>query len=675
MVLISMKRYKCLIALERLLVFFTILLVSSAALGQQSIRFAAVGDFPSDSNAQAVANMISSWNPDFIITVGDNNYVDYDTSIVTWDNEVGQFYGQFVCYPQGSPSVYAPGSPVNRFFPTLGNHDWRAGVEGWYNYFELPGNERYYSFVKGPVHFFAVDSDSAEPDGITSTSSQALWLQQELATSAAKWKAVYFHHPPYTSSVRPPDVRLRWPFKEWGAHVVLAGHEHHYERIVYPDFPYFVNGSGGRQLKDFIGNPIVGSMVRYNANHGAMLITADQDSMVFEFYSIEGGSTLIDRYRIRANEITPVPVGSVWKYLDDNSDQGTAWRMPEFNDASWASGPARLGFGDDGEITAINGGPPGERYITTYFRHAFDISDPSVVLDMVVDVLRDDGAVVYLNGTEVFRTNMPAGTILHSTLALGIVSGDDENVFYSTPVSPSLLVTGRNVLAVEIHQENVTGNDLGFDLRLVALLNYNPVPVQLGSFSAGVIEPGMVHVEWSTLSETNNYGFEIQKSPASPTGYSTIPNSFTPGHGTTLEPRFYQFTDHSTQEGTWYYRLKQIDLDGRTQYFEGVRIDLVTTVQESRPSSFSLDQNYPNPFNPETRIAFEIPGREHVTLRVFNTLGQEVRTLLEEDLPPGSHDVLWDGRDQNGLAVPSGVYFYRLNTGNHFAVKKMSIVR
>ncbi|MBX2992559.1 MAG: metallophosphoesterase [Bacteroidetes bacterium] len=670
-----MKRNTRFVRLWRLLIFAAIPLVSSAAQGQHSIRFAAVGDFPSDSSVQAVADMISSWNPDFIITVGDNNYVDNDTSIVIWDNEVGRFYGQYIRYPQGSPSMYAPGSPENRFFPTLGNHDWRAGIEGWYNYFELPGNERYYSFVKGPVHFFAVDSDSAEPDGITSTSMQALWLQQELTTSAAQWKVVFFHHPPYTSSVRPADVRLRWPFKEWGAHVVLAGHEHHYERIVYPDFPYFVNGSGGRQLKEFISNPIVGSMVRYNANHGAMLITADQDSMVFEFHSVEGGGTLVDRYRIRANEIALLPVGSVWKYLDDNSDQGTAWRMPEFNDTSWASGPARLGFGDDGEITEINAGPPGNRHITTYFRHAFDISDPSVVLDLVVDVLRDDGAVVYLNGTEVFRTNMPAGTIAHSTLAVGLVSGDDENIFYTASINPSVLVAGRNVLAVEVHQYDIASNDLGFDLRLVALLNHNPVPVQLGSFSAGVIEPGVVRLEWTTLSETNNYGFEIQKSPDTPTNFFTIPNSFTPGHGTTLEPRFYRFTDQSTQRGTWFYRLKQIDLDGRTHYFESVRVDLVTTVEERSPLSFMLDQNYPNPLNPQTRIVFEIPDRGHVTLRVFNTLGQEVRTLVEENLPSGRHEVLWDGRDKNGLTVPSGVYFYRLNTGENVTVKKMSVVR
>ena len=267
---------------------------------QTAVRFGAVGDFDDDSNTQAVADLISSWNPDFVITQGDNNYGS--GSVAAWDDEVGQFYGQFIHYPSGSTSAYAPGPAVNQFFPSLGNHDWDAGISGWYNYFELPGNERYYEFIQGPVHFFVVDSDDNEPDGITSNSTQGQWLQTQLASSTSVWKIVYFHHPPYSSSSNHGNTpELQWPFQSWGATAVLAGHDHVYERILKNGFPYFVNGLGGRSLYGFSSTPEPGSVVRYNSNYGAMLIEANVDSINFSFYSIAGGGTLIDTYTILAS--------------------------------------------------------------------------------------------------------------------------------------------------------------------------------------------------------------------------------------------------------------------------------------------------------------------------------------------------------------------------------------
>jgi hypothetical protein len=164
-----------------------------------------------------------------------------------------------------------------------------------------------------------------------------------------------------------------------------------------------------------------------------------------------------------------VPAGSVWKYLDDGSDQDTVWRELAFDDGTWASGPAQLGYGDGGEATVVSyGGDPNNKFVTTYFRHAFVVGDPSQYAGLLVRLLRDDGALVYLNGVEIVRSNMPAGSVNYLTLSSSTVSGGDEDIFYQTFVDPSHLLVGTNVLAVEIHQRGVTSSDISFDLELLS---------------------------------------------------------------------------------------------------------------------------------------------------------------------------------------------------------------
>jgi tartrate-resistant acid phosphatase type 5 len=296
--------------MKRILHFFAVVtlifLGGANAFGQSSVRFAAVGDFSVSAHSRSVANLIASWNPDFVITVGDNNYTNVGTT-AGWDNAVGQYYHPYIKYPAGSTSHYAPGQgfpnpPTNNFYPALGNHDWDTG--GFTAYFDLPGNERYFDYVRGPVHFFVVDSDPREGDGITSESVQGVWLQNALSASTSRWKIVYFHHPPYSSGAHGNNPNMQWPFKDWGATAVLSGHDHAYERIVHDGFPYFVTGHGGNTLYDF-ATPVAGSAVRYNSAHGAMLIEADGESITFKAYSIAAGSSLIDSYTIRAAVTTP----------------------------------------------------------------------------------------------------------------------------------------------------------------------------------------------------------------------------------------------------------------------------------------------------------------------------------------------------------------------------------
>ncbi|MBI3415686.1 MAG: lamin tail domain-containing protein [Verrucomicrobia bacterium] len=170
-------------------------------------------------------------------------------------------------------------------------------------------------------------------------------------------------------------------------------------------------------------------------------------------------------------QVTLVPTGSVWKYLDDNSDQGTAWRAPVFDDAKWDSGPAQLGYGDGDEATTLSFGPDGaNKYVTTYFRRAFSVTNAAAVTQLTIRLLRDDGAVIYLNNVEVFRSNMPEGEITSKTFASEVVSGADETSnYFEKQIDPALLIEGRNVFAVEIHQQNVGSSDISFDLELSGL--------------------------------------------------------------------------------------------------------------------------------------------------------------------------------------------------------------
>lgn len=256
------------------------------------IRFAVIGDYGEGNQAEAdVANMVKAWDPGFIITLGDNNYPS--GAAETIDHKIGQFYHEFI-YPYSG--AYGEGADRLRFFPTLGNHDWDINrAQAYFDYFTLPGNERYYDFVQGPIHFFALDTDSREPDGVGRSSHQANWLQERLAASTSIWKVVYGHHPPYTSGLRGPVDWMRWPFQEWGATIYLAGHDHFYERLDIDGFPMIINGVGGGPIYS-IGFPTQGSQVRYNDDYGALFVSADSQGMTFEFINRQGG--VIDTFQI-----------------------------------------------------------------------------------------------------------------------------------------------------------------------------------------------------------------------------------------------------------------------------------------------------------------------------------------------------------------------------------------
>lgn len=163
--------------------------------------------------------------------------------------------------------------------------------------------------------------------------------------------------------------------------------------------------------------------------------------------------------------------GSVWKYLDNGTDQGTSWRSRDFDDSTWASGPGQLGYGDGDEATIVSfGGNAANKHITTYFRRSFEVHNPATISNLVFGILRDDGVVVYLNGVQVVRSNMPEGPVTYSTLAFNAA---DENTYLTFTIPPTALVSGRNVIAAEVHQISPTSSDLGFDLELRATVGQN----------------------------------------------------------------------------------------------------------------------------------------------------------------------------------------------------------
>lgn len=213
------------------------------------------------------------------------------------------------------------------------------------------------------------------------------------------------------------------------------------------------------------------------------------------------------------NAATLVAFNSIWKYLDNGSDQSTRWRNV-FDDSTWASGPAQLGYGDGDEATVVSfGADANNKIINTYYRRTFNVADPTAYQSLLLELVRDDGAVVYLNGVEVFRSNMPAGAIGHETLASTAVADADEATIHSTAVSPNALVAGPNVLAVEIHQAAVTSSDTSFDLRLTGVLSSGGPP-------PGPVAPAITsHPANQSVTEGANVNFSVTASGTAPLSY------------------------------------------------------------------------------------------------------------------------------------------------------------
>ena len=187
--------------------------------------------------------------------------------------------------------------------------------------------------------------------------------------------------------------------------------------------------------------------------------------------------------------VTLIPLGSAWKYLDDGSNQGTAWRAPAFNDAGWSNGLAQLGYGDSpvDEMTRIRRtNSAGTTNITFYFRRAVPVADASSLTSARIRLLRDDAGVVYLNGNEVFRSaNLPAFPAAIGHLTTATATG--ENTIDTATINSTNIVAGNNVVAVEIHQESIGSSDVSFDFDLIGNLSSGPPRLSAARFGADLV--------------------------------------------------------------------------------------------------------------------------------------------------------------------------------------------
>ena len=213
-------------------------------------------------------------------------------------------------------------------------------------------------------------------------------------------------------------------------------------------------------------------------------------------------------------QVALVPLGAQWRYYDSGDLAGTSWRTTAFNDGAWNNGAAPLGYGDDNIVTTVKYGPlTTAKHITTWFRHGFQVDDPTRFLSVTLGLIRDDGAAVYLNGTEVFRSNLPTGTLTAATRASASVGGTDETTLYEASVDPKWFRPGTNVLAVEVHQYAPDSSDVRFALQLSGLLRPSSATAPRLEFGTGSEQ---IRLSWPVTA----IGFELQETKSLETPWS-----------------------------------------------------------------------------------------------------------------------------------------------------------
>jgi len=206
-------------------------------------------------------------------------------------------------------------------------------------------------------------------------------------------------------------------------------------------------------------------------------------------------------------------------------------------------------------------------------------------------------------------------------------------------------------------------NTSGLDIYAQRVFQDGVLPVELSSFSASVIGSA-VNLNWMTMTEVNNYGFEVERFTPSAERQAWNKIGFIAGNGNSNSIKMYSFIDSDIKSGKYAYRLKQIDNDGAYEYSNEIEVNL------GFPAAFSLSQNYPNPFNPSTKISWQSPVSSHQTLKIYDVLGNEVATLVDEFREAGRYEVTFDASQ-----LASGIYLYKLQAGSFIETKKMILLR
>jgi hypothetical protein len=246
-----------------------------------------------------------------------------------------------------------------------------------------------------------------------------------------------------------------------------------------------------------------------------------------------------------------------------------------------------------------------------------------------------------------------------------LVTPVGSNILTSYPDSVRFMVKTVGAVPQQNYTITITGEGPGgtpVHKRTITLTIGPPVPVELTSF-VGVVSDFEVHLSWITATEINNSGFEVERTLNAEKGWDKL--GFVSGKGSTTEITTYSFSDNKIIEaGVYLYRLKQIDFDGQFAYSPVIEVDV------SKPLTFNLSQNYPNPFNPVTNIKYSIPVTSQVTLKVYDILGNEVQSLVNEVKNPGIYDVQF-----NASELSTGIYFYTINAENYTSTKKLILMK
>ena len=322
------------------------------------------------------------------------------------------------------------------------------------------------------------------------------------------------------------------------------------------------------------------------------------------------------------------------------------------------------------------------------------------------------GATIDTSNAEIVGPPFTPNTVTPVTILAGIhtnyvagvtnTSNWDNGQAYSTTITelPNVLTNGANAIWIydegPIETDNaIFDNCAGIDISQSAatiggvvnnLSNWifdngtaftvppcgAALPVELINFE-GELTNNSVKLSWTTATEVNNYGFEVQKSEVGTQNSEWIKIGFIQGSGTTNSPKEYSFTDSNLPEANKVsYRLKQIDNDGTFTHSKVITIDLttITTVDDAVNYEFALEQNYPNPFNPTTSIKYQVASIENVTLAVYNILGRQVAILVNEQKSPGKYEVQFDGSN-----LSSGMYFYKLTSGEFTQTRKLMLLK
>ncbi len=271
-------------------------------IASDSIVFAHIGDYGDAGAAElSVSELVKSWNPDFIISSGDNNYTRGQFSSLA--SNITSYYGDYIYNFDATPSYQCGGraftDKINRFFPTPGNHDTYSndGLIPYYNFFTLPGNERFYKFSWGPVTFYSINSTEENLE------EQKNWLKNELMLSTRSFNIVFTHHPPYSLGPHGNTERMQWDFYSLGIDLLFAGHDHVYSRVEKngeEGLVYIVNGLGGRGVSECYGTsiPDLGQSLCFGGEYGAVKGIATKDNLIIEFYAVNRPEHPVDRFEL-----------------------------------------------------------------------------------------------------------------------------------------------------------------------------------------------------------------------------------------------------------------------------------------------------------------------------------------------------------------------------------------